>query len=517
MQFAFSSAEPEQLEADLLGLLCFEGQPVIGADPASQAPDQVIDRALDGLLGRTATEERFKGKKGQSLMVHTFGRIGAARVLLLGAGPRSEFQPADLRFHAARLSRAAATAGARVVGCVLPPVEGMPFERSAQFLAEGALLGLYRFDKYLSDEKKGERTVLDELRVVLPAGAPGDALERLRRGALRGERVAAGIALARDLINEPAAAMTPVQMAEVARRVAKEHGHGTIEVKVLGPKECEKLGMGMFLGVARGSEEEPRLIHLSYRPKGKAPVKKKVALVGKGVTFDSGGLSLKPSSSMETMKCDMSGAAAVIAAIGVLADLGAPCEVHAVAACTENMPSGNAYKLGDVLRSMSGKTVEINNTDAEGRLTLGDAITYVLREAKPNEPFGELFDFATLTGACMVALGPQIAGVMSNDQSLAERWLAAARLAGEEMWQLPLPERLRDQLKSEVADLRNTGERYGGALTAGLFLKEFVGDTPWVHVDLAGPAYTDKEWGHIAKGGTGFAVATLVEYLADRD
>jgi leucyl aminopeptidase len=190
-----------------------------------------------------------------------------------------------------------------------------------------------------------------------------------------------------------------------------------------------------------------------------------------------------------------------------------PYEVHALAACTENMPSGKAYKLGDVLTSMSGKTVEINNTDAEGRLTLGDAITYALREIKPDE----IFDFATLTGACVVALGPHTAGVMGNDRALVERWLAAARLAGEEMWPLPLPDRLKDQLKSEIADMRNTGERYGGALTAGLFLKEFAGTTPWVHVDIAGPASTDKEHGHVVKGGTGFAVSTIVEYLSGRE
>jgi leucyl aminopeptidase len=263
----------------------------------------------------------------------------------------------------------------------------------------------------------------------------------------------------------------------------------------------------MYLAVAQGSEEEPRFIHLTYRPKGKTSPKKKVALIGKGVTFDSGGLSLKPSNAMEDMKVDMSGAAAVISAIGVLADLGAPYEVHAIAACTENMPSGKSYKLGDVLRSMNGKTVEINNTDAEGRLTLGDAITYALGEVKPDE----VFDFATLTGACMIALGPYTAGVMGNDLSLVERWLAAARLSGEDMWQLPLPDRLKEQLKSEIADMRNTGDRYGGALTAGLFLKEFVGETPWVHVDIAGPASADKEFGHVGKGGTGFGVATIVE------
>jgi leucyl aminopeptidase len=208
----------------------------------------------------------------------------------------------------------------------------------------------------------------------------------------------------------------------------------------------------------------------------------------------------------------MAGAAAVLSSIAALAELGAPYEIHAITAATENMPSGKAYKLGDVLRSMAGKTVEINNTDAEGRLTLGDAITY----AQAVEP-DEILDFATLTGACMVALGPHVAGVMSNDDELRERWLEAARSAGEEMWPLPLPDRLKEQLKSEIADMKNTGDRYGGALTAGLFLKEFAGETPWLHVDLAGPASADKEWGHQAKGGTGFAVATILEYLTTRE
>src|SRR5262249_16272538 len=214
----------------------------------------------------------------------------------------------------------------------------------------------------------------------------------------------------------------------------------------------EKLGMGMFLGVAQGSDEEPRFIHLTYKPRSKP--RKRIALIGKGVTFDSGGLSLKPSQSMEDMKTDMAGAAAVIASIAAIAELGVPFEVHAIAACTENMPSGHSYKLGDVLRSMAGKTVEINNTDAQGRLPLADAITYSLG----FEP-DEVIDFATLTGACIVALGPHVAGVMSNDDTMRERWLTAARQAGEDMWPLPLPERLREFLKSEIADMRNTGER----------------------------------------------------------
>jgi leucyl aminopeptidase len=377
-------------------------------------------------------------------------------------------------------------------------------------MSEGAVLGAYRFDRYLTGDKKKPFSV-DEVKIVAtPDNVDGGRLDALKRGAQRGEQVAAGVALARDLINEPAGDLTPTKMADVAQRVAKQHG---LDIKVLGPKDCQKLGMGMYLAVSQGSEEEPRFIHLTYKPKGKTAAKKKITLIGKGVTFDSGGLSLKPSAAMEDMKIDMSGAAAVISAIGVLADMAVPYEVHALAACTENMPSGRSYKLGDVLKSMSGKTVEINNTDAEGRLTLGDAITYAIQEIKPDE----IFDFATLTGACMVALGPYHAGVMGNDLSLVERWLAAARLSGEEMWHLPLPDRLKEQLKSEIADMRNTGDRYGGALTAGLFLKEFVGDTPWVHVDIAGPAAADKESGHVAKGGTGFGVATIVEYLAGRE
>jgi leucyl aminopeptidase len=230
-------------------------------------------------------------------------------------------------------------------------------------------------------------------------------------------------------------------------------------------------------------------------------------LVGKGVTFDSGGLSLKTNEGMLDMKTDMAGAAAVLAAVAAAAAEHLPVEVHALAACTENMPSGASYKLGDVLTSMAGKTVEITNTDAEGRLTLADAITFGLG-LRPDA----LLDFATLTGACVVALGPHTAGVMSNDEPLAAAFLSAAA-AGEDVWRLPLPPRLADQLKSEVADMKNTGERWGGALTAGLFLKEFVGTTPWAHVDIAGPASTDKELGHIGKGGTGFAVAAILEFL----
>jgi leucyl aminopeptidase len=298
--------------------------------------------------------------------------------------------------------------------------------------------------------------------------------------------------------------VTPSVLAADAQAIAKKHK--SITVTVLDAKKCAELGMGMFLAVGQGSDQEPKFIHMTYKPAKKA--KKKVCFIGKGITFDSGGYSLKPSASMEDMKVDMSGAAAVISAMDAIATMGSQYEIHAVAACCENLVSGRAYKLGDVLTSMDGTTVEINNTDAEGRLTLGDAITYARKKIQPDE----MFDFATLTGACMVALGPYTAGVMSENEALLKGWMQTAERTGEDMWRLPLNNRLREQLKSSVADMRNTGDRFGGAITAGLFLKTFAKDTPWVHVDIAGPASVSSARPSVPKGGTGFAVATIVEY-----
>ena len=508
MKLAFTTDDSTTIPTDLLVVPVFEE--LLDGDPdlatLARGLDLAGEQGAPGFLLRLLEEEQFKGKKGQQVLLHTHRRLAAGRLLLVGSGPRHDYAETEARHLGARAVKAGQGVSARRVTIVLPLRDGAAVEHTSQLLAEGALLGGYRFDRYLSEKRP--TTVEEGSR----CGGPG--IEPARRPACaaavqRGERVAAAVARARDLVNEPAGSLTPSRLAEVAAEVAGQHG---LELKVLGASECAALGMGMFLAVAQGSEEPPRFIHLAHRPAGDGSPRKKVLLVGKGVTFDSGGLSLKPSASMEDMKTDMAGAATVICAIGLLAELGCPHEVHALAACTENMPSGRAYKLGDVLTSMSGKTVEINNTDAEGRLTLGDALTYGLREVKPDEAF----DFATLTGACLVALGPHIAGVMGNDDGLVERWLAAARTAGEEMWRLPLAERLKDQLKSDVADLKNTGDRWGGAITAGLFLKEFVGATPWVHVDLAGPSAADKEFGYVAKGGTGFAVATLAEYLAPR-
>jgi leucyl aminopeptidase len=496
MDITTSSSDPFQTGVDLLGLLCHE---------ETLDQDRLLDKAdaaLGGLLRRAIREERFLAKPGQTLTLHTHGRLEAQRIALIGAGPRSGFGVGEARLSAGRLARVATSTGATTAALATAtasdPAAADELGRLIQPAAEGLLLGLYRFDKYLSAAK---RTPVSLKSVRLYFGA-ADGDVAARAAIARGEETARAVAGARDLVNEPAGYLTPRRFAELAQALAVSAG---ADCAVLGPDECRQRGMGLYLAVAQGSAEEPRFIHLTWKPPGAT---KRVVLVGKGVTFDSGGLSLKTNEGMLDMKVDMSGAAAVLSALGAVARQKLAVEVHAIAPCTENMPSGTAYKLGDVLRSMSGKTVEINNTDAEGRLTLADGLTYGLA-LQPDV----ILDFATLTGACVVALGPHTAGVMSNDDGLSARWLAAAKTAGEDMWPLPLPPRLVDQLKSEVADMRNTGERWGGALTAGLFLREFVGNTPWVHVDIAGPASTDKEHGHIAKGGTGFAVATILEFL----
>jgi leucyl aminopeptidase len=475
-------------------------------DPKKDASFKAADKLTGGLLARAAGQERFAGKPGQAVHVHAALNGSARRIAVLGAGDRASLRPASLRDLAAQAVQLGRNAGVASVCFAPPALPPTQLDALLQSAAEGATLGLYRFDKYRGNDGKKPNPIRELILCTGGKPARGKPARGGGKGALdRARIIAEAVARARDYVNEPAAVMTPTRLGEIAKELAKSSPQ--LSVKVLGPKECEKLGMGMFLAVGRGSDEEPRLIHMTYAPKKKA--RRRVVLIGKGVTFDSGGYSLKPSQAMEDMKIDMSGAAAVLSSMAAIAALGCPFEVHAVAACCENLVSGRAYKLGDVLTAMDGTTVEINNTDAEGRLTLGDAITY----ARTKIGATEVLDFATLTGACVVALGPYIAGVFANDDKMARAWLDAADAAGEEMWRMPLQERLRDQLKSPIADMRNTGERYGGAITAGLFLKHFAGDTPWVHVDLAGPASVTSDHGATPKGGTGFGVATIVEYL----
>jgi len=491
LQLIAAPTAPFEAEVDLLAFTCGEG------DPAEDALVATADEALGGALRRAIADERFRGKAGQTLTVHTLGRLPASRLALVGRGSGA-LAPRDLMALGGRVARLAKGVGARAAALVVPPPSPTTSTRELEALAQGAMLGVYQFAKYLTGERAATST-LASFSLLVPRGtdlgAAGAALARA-------QVTARAVSRARDLVNEPAGTLTPSRLATTAAEWARA---ASAEIEVLDREACAKLGMGLYLAFAQGSAEEPRFIHVAWKPAG---ARRRIVIVGKGVTFDSGGLSLKTNDGMLDMKTDMAGAAAAIAAVIGAAEERLLIEVHALAACTENMPSGSSYKLGDVLRSMAGKTVEINNTDAEGRLTLADAITFGLGLA-PDA----IIDVATLTGACIVALGPHVAGVMSNDDALAQEWLAAATEAGEDMWRLPLPPRLIDQLKSEIADLKNTGERWGGALTAGLFLKEFVGETPWAHIDIAGPSSADKDHAHVSKGGTGFAAATLIQLL----
>jgi leucyl aminopeptidase len=497
------SGSPLQAAVDVLAFTVF-------GDPTKDSIFKSVDAAVGGALADIARSESFEGKSGQAISLYTNGnsKLAAKRLVVVGAGPRNDFSNPHIRDIAATIAQTANRLGAASIGFVLPALGANREAVLVQMVAEGVRLGTYKFARYLtSDEAKKPMSVKSfGLLLDVKGKKPSASQSRAFAAAVeRGNVVSAAINHARDLINEPAAVITPAALANDAQTIAKRH-KGKLTVTVLDAKKCEELGMGMFLAVGKGSDQEPRFIHMTYKP-AKKP-KKKICLIGKGVTFDSGGYSLKPSQAMEDMKVDMSGAAAVISAMDAIAEIGSPYEVHALTACCENLVSGRAYKLGDVLTSMDGTTVEINNTDAEGRLTLGDALTYARTKIQPDE----MFDFATLTGACMVALGPYTAGVMSDHEGLVRSWMTAADRTGEDMWRLPLTSRLREQLKSPIADMRNTGDRFGGAITAGLFLKTFAKDTPWVHVDIAGPASLSTARPSQPKGGTGFAVATIVEY-----
>ena len=505
------SANPAAHSCDLLALLVREGAVVKGKLADARLSD--LDGALGGLLRRVAAEEEFTGKDGQQLALHTHGKAGPARLLVLGLGKAREPDRAldGLRTAAAKAVKAARAAGAKTLALAWPA--GEEPAREVQALAEGASLGAYRFDKYLR-EKKPSR--LSKLQLLAPKGIKG-----LAEAARQGQAVADAVCLARDLVNEPAGRITPRALAAEAKRAGAAHGFA---VEVLGRAQIGKLGMNLFLGVSQGSAEEPQLVRMSWKPA--KPGGPAVALVGKAITFDSGGLSIKTASGMEDMKTDMAGAAAVIAAMALVARLKPPFPVHAYFGACENLPSGTAYKPGDVITGKGGLSVEILNTDAEGRLVLADILAWAVEE-KP----AALIDLATLTGAIMVALGPWTTGLFSNDDILADELLSSARAAGESAWRMPLPPEMEELIKSPIADLKNIGGRYGGSITAALFLQHFVrpagegsgsggaaaaAKIPWAHLDIAGPSSIDRERGYNARGGTGAGVRLLAEWLRRR-
>lgn len=453
-----------------------------------------LDEALGNKLLAHAARVKFTGGNGQILDVPTFGQLPSARVVLVGLGkPRRGAGAAVLRVFAASAARQALSSNSLTL--LLPEKVASPEQLRA--VGEGIGLGAYRFTKYLTGKRRPE-TELGTVEVSRTGrGTPADA-----KALQLGLDLAGAVRLARDAVNEPPNELTPEGLAAIARDIAKR---GKLKVKVLDKKGIEAAGMKLHYAVGQGSSNEPRFIHLTYAP---SKPKAKLAFVGKGLTFDSGGLCIKPAQGMGEMKSDMGGAAAVLALAEAVAKLKPAVEVHVIVGAAENMADGNAYRPGDVFGSLDGKTVEIINTDAEGRLVLADALAYA-RELEPDL----IIDAATLTGACLVALGKGCSAFYVADSKLAKRFEDAAELAGEQFWRMPLIDELRDQLKSDVADLKHTGERYGGSITAALFLQEFVGDTPWLHCDVAGPVLADRARGIYPKGATGHPVLTFVNFV----
>lgn len=469
---------PAQWSGDALIWICEAGE------GTWQPPAALAALGAEGLIAEIATESDFQGKAGSTLVIRLGGAIRKLILVGLGKDPQGE----ACRRAAAMGVRTAKKERCQTLGLTFPGWEG-----AIQTFAEGAWLGLHQDRRFKSDRDDQAPTVT---RLDLLGSDDPLPLQRA-------EKIASGVIFARELVNAPPNVLDPVTFAEAIQDLAKEYG---LECRVLEADECDRRKMGAFLGVAKASDLPAKFVHLIYRPEV-AP-RRKLAIVGKGLTFDSGGYNIKVAGSgIEAMKMDMGGAAATFGAAKAIAQLKPDVEVHFISAITENMISGHGLHPGDILTASNGKTIEINNTDAEGRLTLADALVYA-------DQLGveAIVDLATLTGACVIALGDDIAGMWGDDQ-VSTALLQAAETSGEKLWVMPLEERYAEGIKSPIADLKNTGPRAGGAITAALFLKNFVEKTPWVHIDIAGPVWSDKDNGLNGPGGTGFGVRTLVEWV----
>lgn len=456
-------ANVKEQECDILVINMFEGE-----------------KTSEELVNKYAIEQdKFEGKLGTTYLLHTYDKQPARKILALGFGKKEEFSPNKLRTAVSKAIKKALTMEAKTVGFAF---DGVEFDYSEQFVY-GVCIADYSFDKYKTQKDKHVETIY--------VSANEEVVKKT-------EKICKAMKFSRDLANEPAQYATPTKLAELAESFG-------LETKIYDKQACEEMGMGAYLAVARGSSEPPKFIHVKYSVPNP---RKRVALVGKGICFDSGGLDIKPAASMLTMKDDMSGAACVLGIMSVIKELNPDIEVHGIVAACENMPGCSAYKPGDILTAKNGKTIEVDNTDAEGRLTLADALCYACELG-----VDEVIDLATLTGACMVALGTLAAGIVGNNDGLVKELIASAETQGERFWELPMYEEYKESLKSNVADMQNTGSRWGGASTAGLFLKEFVKDVKWAHIDIAGVAYMDKPQDEFIKGSTGAGVRAITNYL----
>jgi leucyl aminopeptidase len=498
MELLLESNTLSKIETDTLTVVCFaKDKP---ADSVAGVGAATADAATAGWIQELFGRKEFAGKSLEIALLHRPAGLRAKRLLVVGGGKAANFNAAEMRRVVGAAVRTAKARGARDITLVIDPAFETPAVIEAA--AEGALLGDYEPDRHRTDPKKTDLAV-DRFRIAV-----GDASAALSAALAKGKVIGEAQNFARALVNEPANLLTPTGLGEEARKLAARYG---LECEILDEPRMKQLGMGALLGVAQGSLEPPCLIVLRYRPATPAAKGAHLALVGKGVTFDTGGISIKPSEGMEKMKYDMAGAAAVLGAMQALAQLKPSIPVTAFAPAVENMASDRAQRPGDIVKSYSGKTIEVLNTDAEGRLILADALTYAIRQGCTH-----LVDAATLTGAIAVALAHIHAGLFSNDDEMRDRVLAASKAEGERLWPMPLDADYLDYLKSAFADLPNiSGGRYGGAITAAKFLEEFVEEKPWVHLDIAGTAWLDDAKPFLSKGPTGMPVRTFVRLAMD--
>ncbi len=508
MQARVAEAPIEELEADALVLAFSEEASRPESPQTGPTPWEALDEACGGLITRTLASRAFTGKANRCVAVPTDGHdTGKARftdLVLVGLGPAGDIDLETWRRSIASATRTSRARGAHslVIGAGTASAVAN-LEELAAAATEAARLTTYRYTAYKPIK---DATELEAITVATVGDASSDpaSLASLTEAVDQARIIADATCWARELINTPPNDKRPPQLANAAAKMAAECG---LECEILDEPAIEALGMNALLAVGRGSSVEPRLVVLQHR--GRNADGQPTALVGKGITFDTGGISLKPPAKMDEMKADMSGAAAVLATMRAVAQLDLPTTVVGVVPMAENMPSADAYRPGDIIRALNGKTIEVLNTDAEGRLVLADALAYTVERFQPRA----MVDLATLTGACVVALGETVAGLMSDHDHLATDLLAASHRTGDTIWRLPLFDVYQDLIDSKVADIKNTGGRYAGALTAGKFLQNFVGDTPWAHLDIAGPAYLDKGSGYRTRGGTGFGVRLLVDWL----
>lgn len=491
MNVALTSDSPLPLAVD--ALVIFQA----GPEPKLSGVAAEIDVAAQGALSDLCAGGDFSGRAFETATIYRPAGMSTRRLVLVGTGP-SALTHLDLWRLAAAATRGLKARGVRHLGVVVPE-SGVAADAAVLAIATGVAAGNFEADRYRGDRKPDRR--IEALTLVRPRGASPAALEAAAR---RAQVLADAHAFARELVNEPSNRLTPTRLAACAQEMARG---ARLECELIDANRARELKMGAFLSVAQGSAEPPVLIVLRYRGGSESATPRRcLALVGKGITFDTGGISIKPAAGMEWMKCDMAGGAAVLGAMQAIAALRPPMDVIALVPATENMPGGRAQKPGDVQTAMSGKTIEVLNTDAEGRLVLADALTYAAQLGATH-----LVDAATLTGAVVVALGNVNTGVFANSEEFYRTFCEAQRRTGEKMWRLPLDAEYGDQIKGTVGDILNTGGRWGGAITAAMFLKEFVGETPWIHLDIAGTAWLEENKAWAPKGPTGAAVYTLAE------